>query len=96
MTHKKQILTLYPDAIICKDSHNYGMQPGGERMFIVLHQIPIEYKSSLNNDIIIWDFQHRRDTITMHPLGSWSKTIEEAWKSAWERLQEKIQTHLAE
>jgi hypothetical protein len=96
MTHKEQILKLYPDAVLCKDTHNYGKQRGGEQIYIVLHQLPCELKDVVKNGIVTWDFQQRRDNIKMKPLGIWAITEQAAWETAWRRIQEKLQMILAE
>ena len=94
MNIKEQVCKIYPNAIAIKDSHNYG-KSGSDLNYIILHNnFPSNIIKESKNEIIL-DFPHVRNKTEIHPLSKWCASYEEAWKSAWETLQDKMEKRLS-
>jgi hypothetical protein len=95
MTNKENVLSIYPDAVVLGDTHNYGTEPGGVLPFLIIHNLPNEFRNQVKNDEITLDFTHLRSKIKINPLSVWCRTIDAAWLNAWAQMQNKFNLALS-
>jgi hypothetical protein len=96
MTDEELVRTVYPDAVVFSDLHNYGNREGGKLQYLILCNVPKELLSTVKEGIICLDFLRIKDDIHVWPLGVWCDTIEEAWKLAWISVQDHVRKTLDE
>jgi hypothetical protein len=91
---QKQVCSVYPDAVVVKDSHNYGSQ-NSNLNFIILKAIPLEFLTTIINNEVVLDFPHIRNKIQIHPLSTWQENAKDAWQNAWEVIEKKLAVKLS-
>jgi hypothetical protein len=98
MTDKEYVLQIYPDAILVHDVYEANRKKNEGYVFRIAREIPQSLHNLITNDVLILNSPFIRFSTGFKPegIGDWATTEENAWKVAWEHIQDEMIQKLKE
>ena len=90
MTAKQQVLRIYPDAVLLRDSQKYGSQPGGRLSLILVRDLPQNLARRVVENVLVMEHPFTWPENKMIPLCVWQENEPACWEDAWKKIQRKM------
>ena len=95
-TAKDNILGIYPDATVIKDTRKYTTRDNVPRQFLIVCNVPKLWPEDVKNGVIELDAMTQLTNFSYRILSTWCENEEQSWNDAWERLQQRCIRGLSE
>ena len=90
MTAKEQVLRIYPDAVLLRDSQKYGKQVGGKLALILVCELPQNLLKRVVGNVLVMEHPFTWPDNKMIPLSVWHESENDCWEDAWMKIQRKM------
>ena len=92
---KKKIISIYPNAIMVDDTHNYGSLQSWR--YILLSNPPKGKENDVQDGRLSIDYKNFWTRLEpIHLLSDWHSTEDECWLEAWTKIEKKTLDKLDE